>query len=500
MRSLPNVAIVRIAAVCSTVAATAFAGPGVSTASAHSPGHNGLPTAAAAAAGQPLSVSVGLTTSQTEKAIGYVSAASSYPITNYHLDFGDGTSIDQAGPGFQHVYPASSVWKITATVTDSTGATATAIAYFDSVVPSTMTRVAGLTRYDTSTSTSRLVWADAVGDPQNKRLAQAVVLASGANFPDALAGVPLAEYKQGPLLLTEPNQLTDTTRWEIHRVLARGGTVYVLGGESALSPAVTDTLTADGFHVVRYGGATRYETALIIAKQGLNDPTRVIVATGKDYADALAAGPAACGSLSVNGKPAAILLSDDGTIDDPATAAYISRKFTAPGPGTPGVTAAGFQAAVATIKLMETDNPEFSSQWVPALIRPGKTVVSAFGGWSSQTRTVLFAVGTDRYVTAAAMAGFDNQGGEYGSLNPYAGYASGAGFADALTGGAQIATLHGRLLLTAPGYVPDVVTAYFSAPQPNVMQTHIAEVFGGTQAVSQPVEDQLAARLAAKEQ
>ena len=156
MRSLPNVAIVRIAAVCSTVAATAFAGPGVPTASAHSPGHNGLPTAAAAAAGQSLSVSVGLTTSRTELAVGYVSVTNSYPVTNYHLDFGDGTSIDQAGPGFQHVYPASSVWKITATVTDSTGATATAIAYFDAVVPSTMTRVAGPTRYDTSTSTSRL--------------------------------------------------------------------------------------------------------------------------------------------------------------------------------------------------------------------------------------------------------------------------------------------------------------------------------------------------------
>jgi hypothetical protein len=63
-----------------------------------------------------------------------------------------------------------------------------------------------------------------------------------------------------------------------------------------------------------------------------------------------------------------------------------------------------------------------------------------------------------------------------------------------------MATLHGRLLLTAPNSVPTATTALFPGPADQVKyDTYTATVFGGTQAVSQGVEDRLAQVLEATE-
>ncbi len=59
--------------------------------------------------------------------------------------------------------------------------------------------------------------------------AQAVVLASNAAFPDALAGTPLAVAVGGPLLLSPPADLDPVVAAEISRVLPAGATVYLLG-------------------------------------------------------------------------------------------------------------------------------------------------------------------------------------------------------------------------------------------------------------------------------
>src|SRR5258707_300599 len=73
---------------------------------------------------------------------------------------------------------------------------------------------------------------------QGKLTANAVVLAKGDAFRDALAGIPLATAKQGPLLVTPGTSLDPGVLGEIQRVLAPGKTVYVLGGVKALTPTV----------------------------------------------------------------------------------------------------------------------------------------------------------------------------------------------------------------------------------------------------------------------
>jgi hypothetical protein len=430
---------------------------------------------------------------------GQVVASGPNPIVSYQFDFGDGTKATQSSPDFSVTYIATQTYTIEAWVTDSLGNTFQAVSNpIDVTVPNSMTRLAGDSRYDTSTAVSQHFWASAVGDTTTRRTARAVVLASGENahYPDALAGGPLAEYKQGPLLLTEAARLTDTTRQEIHRVLPAGGTVYVLGGEAAVSANVVATLVGDGYAVVRYGGATRYQTALTIAEQGLDNADHVVLVTGKDFPDALAAGPAATGLLASGEKPAAILLSDGDVVDDRDTVAYVLSKMNASGPtnfAIPNVSAIGWSASVAGMKLVGVD-PQ-----ILAIRQPPSGPNLNLGVWDDiehdpqNLRSIDVVAGADRYLTAQLAAAYDVTENDFFIHNdPFVGYASGETFADALTGGAALATVHGRLFLTEPTSVPAADTdadAFLGA------ETHTAFVFGGPVAVSQGVEDRLAAML-----
>jgi putative cell wall-binding protein len=154
--------------------------------------------------------------------------------------------------------------------------------------------------------------------------ADAVVLARSDYFADALAGGPLAADLHAPLLITpgaalnasiDPRVLT-----EIQRVLPAGGTVYILGGDLALSANIDAEIQAKGYVTQRIAGADEYATAVAIAEK-LGDPPTIFEATGLSFQDALSAVPAA---ISRGG---AILLTD-GSTEAPETAFYL---FTHPG-------------------------------------------------------------------------------------------------------------------------------------------------------------------------
>jgi subtilisin family serine protease len=90
-----------------------------------------------------------------------------------------------------------------------------------------VTRLSGTDRYRTAVAISQDAYP-ADGS------AATVVLANGDNFPDGLAGGPLAVHLGGPLLLTPSGSLHEATRAEILRVLDSGGTVHVLGGAKSV--------------------------------------------------------------------------------------------------------------------------------------------------------------------------------------------------------------------------------------------------------------------------
>jgi putative cell wall-binding protein len=260
------------------------------------------------------------------------------------------------------------------------------------------------------------------------------VIARSDDYPDALVGTTLAAAKDAPLLFASGGTLLPTTEQEIQRVLPTGRTVYLLGGTSAIPATVATALTGLGYTVVRYAGTDRYGTALAVA-DALGDPTTVLLATGVNYPDALAAGPAAA---HVGG----VVLLTDGTTLPPSVSAYLTAH-----PGR--VYAVGGPAVIA---------------YPPA--------------------TAL--VGTDRYATATAVAT------QFFTAPTTIGIASGATFADALSGGAMLAHAAGPLVLSDPGVLSAPTSSYLTTNQGTLTTTSL---FGGTSALSSAVQSEVGTAL-----
>ena len=162
----------------------------------------------------------------------------------------------------------------------------------------TVRRLAGATRYATAAAISR----DAF--PQDVPVAY---VATGMNFPDALAGVAAAGSGGGPVLLTKPNELPAETAAELGRL--RPDRIVVLGGTSVISGTVANALTAyAGSGVSRMSGANRYSTAVDVSRETFDDSAVVFIATGSNFPDALGGGPVA-GSV-----PGPLLLVPGGSV------------------------------------------------------------------------------------------------------------------------------------------------------------------------------------------
>ena len=151
-------------------------------------------------------------------------------------------------------------------------------------VNNSIERISGLNRYETSLQ---------VALKSSPATIQNVVLASGNNFPDALAGVPLAFQKNAPLLLVDaiPESSKDTLDY-IKTHLEKEGTIYILGGTAVIPDTFIKALTGMGYKyekILRLGGIDRYETSLAIARELQHDGTQFFIATGDNYPDALSA-------------------------------------------------------------------------------------------------------------------------------------------------------------------------------------------------------------------
>ncbi|WP_419855169.1 cell wall-binding repeat-containing protein [Candidatus Poriferisodalis sp.] len=116
-----------------------------------------------------------------------------------------------------------------------------------------------------------------------------VALASGENWPDALAGAALDR----PLLLTKQAFLPAATRKYLEPCASHAkAKVIILGGPAAVSESVAETLRGMGFRVDRFAGDDRYATARRVARTFAPDEIdTVYLASGVNFADAVAAAP-----------------------------------------------------------------------------------------------------------------------------------------------------------------------------------------------------------------
>lgn len=287
-------------------------------------------------------------------------------------------------------------------------------------VSGSVARVSGTDRFGTAVAVSKTEFPTGG--------AGAVVLARGDDYPDALVGAPLAAAKNAPLLLTTGAQLPAAIKAEIQRVLAPGKTVYVLGGTNAVPASIETQLTGLGYVVARYSGATRFATAVKVA-DALGDPGTVLLATGTNFPDALAAGVAAV-------KAGGVVLLTNGSTLPAETSAYLSAH-----PGT--AYAIGGPAAAAD---------------------PSATAI----------------VGSDRFGTSVDVAE------KFFSAPAGVGIATGLSFPDALSAGALLGHVTAPLLLVGTSSLPSSVNNYLVTVKSSVITGYL---IGGPNTVNQSVAD-----------
>ena len=114
-----------------------------------------------------------------------------------------------------------------------------------------------------------------------------VYLASGEDYPDALAGAALAANRAEPLLLTRADTLPQQTRTQLARL--NPTEVVVLGGTGAVSASTARAAGAysGGGAFTRLAGDDRYATAAQIGSQFPDSTQRVVVASGQAFPDAI---------------------------------------------------------------------------------------------------------------------------------------------------------------------------------------------------------------------
>ena len=146
-------------------------------------------------------------------------------------------------------------------------------------------RFAGDDRYETAVEISQEFFAG-VGR---------VYLATGTNYPDALSAAAAGGYLGAPVLLTTPDQVPAIVLAELNRLAP--DEIVIVGSAAAVSVAVETQVagvTSDPT-VIRIGGVDRFETSRMIAEDAFPEDatTAAYLATGLNFPDALAAGPAA---------------------------------------------------------------------------------------------------------------------------------------------------------------------------------------------------------------
>ncbi|WP_345065290.1 choice-of-anchor G family protein [Leifsonia kafniensis] len=292
----------------------------------------------------------------------------------------------------------------------------------------TVKRISGDDRYATAVALSKASYP---------KTAPIVYVATGANFPDALAAAPAAAKLGGPLLLTTIDALPANVTAEIKRL--KPSRIVVVGGTAVISDAVLKQLKALQLNTVRLGGADRYETAKMIVTDAFpGTVSEAWLVTGTNFPDALSAA-AVAGSRKV---PVVLVDGAQSSVDT-ATKNLLGKLKPSK------ITIAGGPAAV--------------SPGIEASLKSGYTL-ARLGG-------------PDRYGTSLAI-------NANSFSNPKTVYlATGAVFADALAGAAVAGATSSPLYVIPNNCVPSKILTKITA-----WETTKVIVVGGTAALTSAVE------------
>ncbi len=318
------------------------------------------------------------------------------------------------------------------------------------------TRLAGNDRYETMAKVVREAYADGS--------ARTIVVATGSNFPDALSGASLAGIYECPVILTKKSALPPEAEAEIRRLASPDGcTVYILGGESAVSETAR-TMIEEIENVTkteRISGLDRFMTGIAVYEAGKGQwGDTAIIATGFSFADTLAISPYAYAA-----KAPVFLTKKSGDLN-----ATMEAFFEENGSAFSKVILVGGTSAVS-------ENTE------KYFIEKGYQV--------------LRLAGTDRYLTSAEIIRWETGRLTDAIFQPSVemsldgiGVATGSVFADALSAVSLLGKTHSVLMLigNGQGVRPKILEIIDELITPNVKNMKKGYIFGGTAAVNEEIE------------
>lgn len=234
-------------------------------------------------------------------------------------------------------------------------------------------RISGTSRYLTAVEISKTQFPEGVWPDDSP--VEVVTVASGDNYPDALAGGPYAAGL-GPLLLVPATGTVPAgVKAEIQRLSP--DVIVVLGSEGAVSAGVESQLD-DVAPVERLFGAGRYATAAVIAEQTSDDlggADTVVISSGEGFADALGGGASAAIQSGV------LMLTRGASLPTETRDALVNI-----GPSNVQVLGSALAVSDAVIASIQTALPSAS---VTRVAGPGRADTAA------EVSKVTFPSGTD---------------------------------------------------------------------------------------------------------
>jgi len=165
-------------------------------------------------------------------------------------------------------------------VVGGTGAVSKAVYDELATLGKPMRRDAGTDRYATSLAIVTAAFPTST----------AAFVATGSNFPDALAASAAAATKKAPVILVNGSATSVDTDSKTLIDRLNVSAITIAGGTAIVSPQIATQLGAipGVTAVTRLSGTDRYQTSGFINRANFTTSHRVYIATGTGYADALA--------------------------------------------------------------------------------------------------------------------------------------------------------------------------------------------------------------------
>ena len=180
----------------------------------------------------------------------------------------------------------------------SSGTSSSSVASSGSTITIAENRIAGLSLYQTSQESANKLKAILGVSKFNS-----IILATGANYLDALTSTYIASIKNAPVILVNNNNLAESVSY-VKNNLASGGTVYIVGGPAVIRSSMESYFA--GIKCKRLFGNSAYDTNISVLKECNVSTQDILVCSSKSHFDAL--------SASAVGKP--ILLVGDRLTQD----------------------------------------------------------------------------------------------------------------------------------------------------------------------------------------